>query len=43
LTIPADMNEEKAMKLLEMAERVCLITNSLTADTHLTASVQTQQ
>ncbi len=43
LTIPADMNEEKAMKLLEMAERACLITNSLTADTHLTASVQIQQ
>jgi len=43
LTIPADMNEEKAMKLLGMAERACLITNSLTADTHLTASVQTQQ
>ncbi len=42
-TIPSDINEQKAMKLLEMAERACLITNSLTADTHLSASVQVQQ
>jgi organic hydroperoxide reductase OsmC/OhrA len=42
LTMPPDMNEEKAMKLLVKAEQACLITNSLTADTHLTASVQLQ-
>ena len=42
LTMPPDMNEEKAMRLLEKAEQACLITNSLTADTHLTASVQLQ-
>jgi organic hydroperoxide reductase OsmC/OhrA len=40
LLIPADMNEEKAMRLLEKAEQACLITNSLTATTELTASVQ---
>ena len=43
LTIPADMNEEMALRLLDKAEHLCLITNSLTADTRLTASVQTQQ
>ena len=42
LTMPPDMNEEKAMKLLMKAEQACLITNSLTADTHLTATVQIQ-
>jgi len=40
LTMPSDMNEEKAMRLLEKAEQACLITNSLTADTQLTANVQ---
>lgn len=43
LTMPPDMNEEKAMRLLEKAEQACLITNSLTADTHLSASVHVQQ
>ena len=43
LTIPADMNEEMALRLLDKAEHLCLITNSLTAHTGLTASVQTQQ
>ena len=42
LRMPPDMNEEKAMRLLEKAEQACLITNSLTADTHLIASVQLQ-
>ncbi len=42
LAMPPDMNEEKAMKLLMKAEQACLITNSLTADTHLTATVQVQ-
>ncbi len=43
LTIPADMNEEKAMRLLDKAEHSCLITNSLKADSHLSASVQLQE
>ncbi len=43
LAIPADMNEEMALRLLGKAEHLCLITNSLTADTHLTTSVQVQQ
>jgi organic hydroperoxide reductase OsmC/OhrA len=43
LTIPADMSEDMALRLLDKAEHLCLITNSLTADTHLTASVQVQQ
>lgn len=42
LTMPPDMNEEKALRLLEKAEQACLITNSLTADTHLTATVQSK-
>lgn len=43
LTIPPDMDEEKAIRLLEKAEHACLITNSLTADTHLTATVKVQE
>ncbi len=43
LTIPADTSEVIALRLLEKAEDLCLITNSLTADTHLTASVQVQK
>ena len=42
LTISPNMNEDKAMRLLEKAEEVCLITNSLTAETHLSATVQTK-
>ena len=32
-------NEAKAMKMLEKSERVCLITNSMKADSHLEAEV----
>jgi len=39
LTISPEMSEEKAMRLLEKAEQVCLITNSLRAETHLSATV----
>jgi len=42
LTMPPDMNEEKARRLLEKAKQACLITNSLSADTHLTSSVLIQ-
>ena len=39
LEVPADTDRDKAERLLERAEKGCLITNSLMADTHLTVSV----
>ena len=39
LTVPEDADEARAAKLMEKAERVCLITNSLIAGSHLTAAV----
>ena len=39
LQIPAGGDEKKAMRLLEMAERACLVTNSLKGSTHLDAKV----
>ncbi|MGI9238426.1 MAG: OsmC family protein [Woeseiaceae bacterium] len=42
LTIPADTDAKKARRLIERAEHHCLITNSLKADTRLTASVQAE-
>ena len=40
LTVPAGTDEAKAMRLLEKAEHICLITNSLNAETHLEAEIQ---
>ena len=40
LDVPAGADEAKAIKLLEKAEHVCLITNSLTGTTHLDATVR---
>ena len=40
LEVPEGTIEEKAMRLLEKAERSCLITNSLIADSHLDAEVK---
>jgi uncharacterized OsmC-like protein len=40
LTVPADTNPAKAERLLEKAEKVCLVTNSLIAETHLEATVE---
>ena len=40
LEIPAGADEKKAMRLLERAEHVCLITNSLNGETHLEATVR---
>jgi len=40
LEVPEGTREEKAMRLLEKAERSCLITNSLIADSHLDAEVK---
>ena len=40
LTIPADGNEKKAHTILEKAEKYCLITNSMKANSHLEAHVE---
>lgn len=40
LEIPEGSIESKALRLLEMAEKSCLITNSLTAESHLQAEVR---
>jgi len=39
LQVPSDADPDKARVLLAKAESSCLITNSLTASTHLTADV----
>lgn len=40
LNIPAASDEDRARKLLEKAEHVCLITNSLKAESHLETVIQ---
>ena len=40
LDCPQGTSEEKAMRLLEKAEEICLITNSLRSEAHLTAEVR---
>jgi organic hydroperoxide reductase OsmC/OhrA len=40
LEVPAGTDEAKAMRLLEKAEHVCLVTNSLTGTTRLDAMVK---
>jgi organic hydroperoxide reductase OsmC/OhrA len=40
LEVPPGSDEAKAMRLLEKAERSCLVTNSLTGTTHLDATVR---
>lgn len=39
LIVPPDTDEARAMQVLERAERLCLITNSLRAEAHLDARV----
>jgi len=39
LEVPAGSDEDKARRLLQKAEDNCLITNSLSGETHLTAKV----
>jgi len=39
LTVPAGTDTDKARRLLEKAEAACLITNSLTAESHLVAEI----
>jgi organic hydroperoxide reductase OsmC/OhrA len=43
LVIPAGTNEARALRLLEKAEQACLITNSLTAESHLDATVRVSE
>jgi organic hydroperoxide reductase OsmC/OhrA len=40
LEVPHGTDENKAMRLLEKAEHVCLVTNSLTGTMHLDATVK---
>ena len=40
LEVPAGSDEAKAIRLLEKAERTCLVTNSLTGTTRLDATVR---
>ena len=40
LDVPEGTTESKAQRLLDKAERSCLITNSMTADVHLEAEVR---
>lgn len=40
LDVPSGTEESKALRLLEKAEQVCLITNSLKAESHLEATVR---
>ena len=40
LDVPRGSDEAKALRLLEKAERTCLVTNSLTGTTHLDATVR---
>lgn len=39
LKVPPDTNEEKARRLLDKAKNACLVTNSLSSETHLSAEV----
>ncbi|MDH4022557.1 MAG: OsmC family protein [Gammaproteobacteria bacterium] len=39
LEVPAEVNEDLARRILAKAERSCLITNSLSGETHLDATV----
>lgn len=43
LTVPAGTDEAKARRMMEKAERHCLVTNSMTGDTHLEASVRVRK
>lgn len=41
LKIPEGADEDRAQRLLEKAEKMCFITNSLKAETHLEATIET--
>lgn len=40
LTVPADVSEDRARRLLEKAERGCLVTRSLACESVLTARIE---
>jgi len=40
LVIPSSSDSEKALKLLNKAEEVCLISNSLTAESHIECEIE---
>lgn len=40
LEVPEGTRESKAQRLLEMAEKSCLVTNSLIADSHLNTEIR---
>jgi organic hydroperoxide reductase OsmC/OhrA len=40
LSVPDGTDPERARSLMERAERICLVTNSLTTDVHLDARVE---
>ena len=40
LEVPENTDESKALRLLEKAEKICLITNSLIADSRLEAEIR---
>jgi organic hydroperoxide reductase OsmC/OhrA len=40
LRVPQGTDPEKAMKLLEKSENVCLVTNSMTSETQLEAEIE---
>jgi uncharacterized OsmC-like protein len=39
ISVPSDMEEERMTRVLEKAEKSCLITNSLTATVHLDVEI----
>ena len=39
LHVPAGTDQHKAERLVEKSDHVCLVTNSLTAETHLTSQI----
>jgi peroxiredoxin-like protein len=43
LHVPSEADPERARRLLERAEALCLVTNSLTAATHLEARVEVSE
>ncbi len=43
LRIPAGSSEDTGRRLLEKAESVCLISNSLTADVHLEVAIEVER
>ena len=40
LRLPPETTEDRARRILEKAEKICLITNSLAGETHLEASIE---